>query len=600
MSDKMRYKSQTKIFIAVTLVFIMASSVSSNTEDKISANLKLMIQNQGEHTPFAVWIFFKDKGPDLDTKMWAAQSSLNPRTLKRRMRHLKYTPLLDEYDIPVEEKYIQSVQSHTLRIRHKSRWLNAVSAEAYGYALHRIAALDFVKKIDRIRSFHFREPDLTSQIHTQSIKKPSQIAEPHAFDYGPSFNQLNQINVPALHDLGYSGQGILICMLDTGFKNFTHQALDHLDIQDTWDFVNNDPNVFDEEDQMGVGNHGTQTLGTIGGYHPGELIGPAYGASYILGKTENTEWERHIEEDHWVAGAEWADDLGADIISSSLGYRYEFDQGEEGYTYEDMDGQTAIVTKGANIAASRGILIVNSAGNEGPASPPMNTIIAPADSPNVIAAGAVHSNGMRVEFSSMGPTADGRIKPDVMAQGYDVYTVEIGGFSIYDSVAGTSFACPLTAGVAALILEINHTWTNFDIMEAMRSTADNSSSPNNEYGWGIVDAYGAAFYGLKKLYPPSSFSVERIPNNYIFFAQYIDRLTWSANQLNETPVASYRLYTSQSDAQDDEFVLIAELDSQTFIYDRRGLLGNESFIYKITSVSDTGEESDPIYATYSE
>ncbi|MEE9502982.1 MAG: S8 family serine peptidase [Candidatus Aminicenantaceae bacterium] len=593
----MKFRKRINIFIAVTLAFFVVSSVRSNTEEKISANLKMMIQKQGEQSRFTVWIFFKDKGHDLDKKMKAVQSSLNPRTLKRRLRHLKHTPLVDEYDVPVEDKYIQSVQSHTIRIRHRSRWLNAVSAEAYGYALHRIADLALVKKIDRVRSFHFREPDL---IQTQSIEKPSLITEPHAFDYGPSFNQLNQINVPALHDLGYSGKGVLICMLDTGFKNFTHQALDHLDIQATWDFVNDDPNVFDEEGQMGVGNHGTQTLGTIGGYHPGELISPAYGASYILGKTENTEWERHIEEDHWVAGAEWADDLGADIISSSLGYRYEFDQGEEGYTSEDMDGETAITTRGANIAASRGILIVNSAGNEGPASPPDNTIIAPSDSPDVIAAGAVDPSGMRVEFSSMGPTADGRIKPDVMAQGLNVYTVEIGGSNIYDSVAGTSFSCPLTAGVAALILEINPTWTNYDIMDAIISTADNSSSPNNQYGWGIVDAYGAAFYGVKKIFPPQSFAVQRIPNNYIFFMQFVDRLTWSANPGNEIPVASYRLYEIRSDSQDNDFVLIAELDSQTFTYDRRGLLFEETYIYKITSVSESGEESAPVYATYSQ
>jgi serine protease AprX len=596
----MRYRSHTKIFIAVTLAFIMASAVRSDTEDKISPSLRLMVQNQGERTPIAVWIFFKDKGPGLEKKMRATRASLNPRTLKRRIRHLKYTPLVDEYDVPVEEEYIQSVQSHTIRIRHRSRWLNAVSAEAYGDALQRIAAFDFVNKIDRLRSFRFREPDLTPPVQIQFNKEPSIVSEPYAFDYGPSFNQINQINVPPLHDLGYSGRGVLICMLDTGFKNFTHQALDHLDIQDTWDFVNNDPNVFDEEGQMGLGNHGTQTLGTIGGYHPGELIGPAYGASYILGKTENTEWERHVEEDHWVAGAEWADGLGADIISSSLGYRYEFTHGEEGYTDEDMDGQTAIVTKGANVAASRGILIVNSAGNEGPAIPPMNTLGAPADSPNVIATGAVFPNGIRVEFSSMGPTADGRTKPDVMAQGYDVYTVEIGGFSIYDSVQGTSFSCPLTAGAAALILEINPTWTNFDIMEAIKSTANNFTNPNNEYGWGIVNAHGAAFYGLKKLYPPSSFAIERIPNDYIFFMQFVDRLTWSANLLNEMPVASYRLYAGQSNAQSDEFVLIAEVDSQTFEYDRRGLLEEEHYIYKITSVSHTGEESDPIYATYSQ
>ncbi|MGD9347773.1 MAG: S8 family serine peptidase [Candidatus Aminicenantes bacterium] len=591
----MKNRTHTKTVIAVILVFFVASFVRPQTEGKISATLKRMVQNQGEQTRFSVWIFFKDKGQGLDKKMMTVQSTLNPRALTRRMKHLEYTPIVDEYDVPVEDEYVQSVRSHAIRIRHESRWLNAVSAEVYGSALYRIADLDFVEKIDRVRSFYFREPD---PIRTQSTAKPSVVAGPHAFDYGPSFNQLTQINVPALHDLGYSGKGILICMLDTGFKNFTHQALDHLDIQATWDFVNDDPNVFDEDGQMGIGNHGTQTLGTIGGFYPGELIGPAYGASYILGKTENTEWERHIEEDHWVAGAEWADTLGADIISSSLGYRYEFTHGEENYTSEDMDGETAIVTQGANIAASRGILIVNSAGNEGPALPGENTIIAPADSPNVLAAGAVLPSGLRVDFSSVGPTADGRIKPDVMAQGYYVYTVEIGGQSIYDSVDGTSFACPLVAGVSALILEINPTWTNYDIMKAIKSTADNFSSPDNEYGYGIVDAYGAAFYGEKKLYPPKSLAVERIANDYIFFSQYIDRLTWSGNPLNEIPAAAYRLYAKRSDIQADGFVLIAEVEAQTFLYDRRGLLEEELFIYKITSVSDTGEESDPIYATY--
>jgi subtilisin family serine protease len=556
-----------------------------------------MIQNQGEQARFTVWVFFRDKGQEIDSKMQAARSSRNPRALKRRMRHLKHTPLIDEYDVPVEDQYIQRIRTVAIRIRHSSRWLNAVSAEVYGYAIQRIANLDCVKKIDRVRSFRFREPDF---LHTQSIVKPSDLSESHALDYGPSFNQINQINVPALHDLGYSGKGILICMLDTGFQNFTHQALDHIDIQATWDFVNDDPNVFDEDGQMGIGNHGTQTLGTIGGFHPGELIGPAYGASYILGKTENTEWERHIEEDHWVAGAEWADNLGADIISSSLGYRYEFTNGEENYTSEDMDGETAIVTIGANIAASRGILVVNSAGNEGPASDNENTIIAPADSPNVLAAGAVDPRGLRTQFSSMGPTADGRFKPDVMAQGLDVYTVEIGGFSIYDSVSGTSFSCPLTAGVAALILEANPSWTNHDIMDALKATAGNSANPNNEYGWGIIDAYGAAFYELKELFPPTSFSVMRIPNNYIFFFLYVDRLTWTGNPQNETPVASYRLYAGRSDAPNAEFELIAEVDNQTYVYERRGLLEKEFYIYKITSVSETGEESDPVYVTYIE
>jgi hypothetical protein len=200
----------------------------------------------------------------------------------------------------------------------------------------------------------------------------------------------------------------------------------------------------------------------------------------------------------------------------------------------------------------------------------------------------------------MGPTADGRIKPDVMAQGADVYTVEVAGADIYDSVNGTSFSCPLTAGVAALILEINPTWTNFNIMDALKSTANNSSNPNNEYGWGIVDAYGAAFYGSKKIFPPQSFAVERVPNNYIFFIQFVDRLTWSAHPGNEIPVAFYRLYESSRESQGSDFVLIAELDYQTFTYDRRGLLAEETNIYKITSVSESGEESSPVYATYNQ
>lgn len=254
-------------------------------------------------------------------------------------------------------------------------------------------------------------------------------------------------------------------MLDSGFNNLFHEALDHLDIVATWDFVNGDADVYDQEGQMGNGNHGTHTLSVIAGFEPGELIGPAYGASFLLGKTENTEWERHIEEDHWIAGAEWADSLGADIISSSLGYRDQFTQGDIDYTWEHLDGKSTIVARGANIAASRGILIVNSAGNEGLSAPPENTLVSPSDSPRVLAAGAIDSQGDRVNFSSTGPTADGRIKPDVMARGVAVYSANPGNPVEYDLVDGTSFSCPLTAGVAAVIQEINPAWTNEDVME---------------------------------------------------------------------------------------------------------------------------------------
>jgi subtilisin family serine protease len=353
-------------------------------------------------------------------------------------------------------------------------------------SIYDIAALPFVKKIDLV---HKSVRPLPEVVENPTL--PSQNNDGTTIlDYGPSFTQNNQINVPALHNLGYDGSGVLVAMLDAGFNNLQHEALVHLNILHTWDFVNGDSIVWDEPGQMGTGNHGTYTLSALAGFKENRLIGPAYGADFVLAKTENTDYERNIEEDHWVAGAEWADSLGADIISSSLGYR-DFDPGQISYSWQDMDGNTAVSTIGADIAASRGILVVNSAGNEGPASPPQNSIIAPSDGDSVMAIGAVNSSGNRAGFSSMGPTADGRIKPDVMAMGVDTYCASPFSPSGYFGVNGTSLSCPLVAGAAALVLQVNPTWTNMEILEALRNTADNASNPDNAYGWGIINAYAA-------------------------------------------------------------------------------------------------------------
>jgi subtilisin family serine protease len=393
---------------------------------------------------------------------------------------------VDFYDLPVNPQYVREVSAHAVRIRHKSRWLNAISVEIKKASIYDIAALPFVKKIDLV---HKSVRPLPEVVENPTL--PSQNNDGTTIlDYGPSFTQNNQINVPALHNLGYDGSGVLVAMLDAGFNNLQHEALVHLNILHTWDFVNGDSIVWDEPGQMGTGNHGTYTLSALAGFKENRLIGPAYGADFVLAKTENTDYERNIEEDHWVAGAEWADSLGADIISSSLGYR-DFDPGQISYSWQDMDGNTAVSTIGADIAASRGILVVNSAGNEGPASPPQNSIIAPSDGDSVMAIGAVNSSGNRAGFSSMGPTADGRIKPDVMAMGVDTYCASPFSPSGYFGVNGTSLSCPLVAGAAALVLQVNPTWTNMEILEALRNTADNASNPDNAYGWGIINAYAA-------------------------------------------------------------------------------------------------------------
>lgn len=589
MNQKRSFRRSFLVFFFLT---ILITTATPQKEEKITPRLLNAIEERGSQGSYTVWIYFQDKGPSRVQRLEEAKRNLRQKSIERRLRH-RFDALVDEYDLPVHRPYVEIVRQFVTKVRHTSRWLNAVSVEAKGLELERMAKFPFVQKVDKVLSYAYREP--APEFHGQPDEIPLE-GKAHVLDYGPSFHQNNQLNVPLLHDMGYSGKGILICMLDSGFNNLSHQALDHLDIVATWDFVNADPDVSDEHGQMGDGNHGTHTLGTIAGFEPGELVGPAFGASFILEKTENTDWERHIEEDHWIAGAEWADSLGADIISSSLGYRDQFTHGEQDYSWENLDGKTTVVAKGANIAASRGILIVNSAGNEGLSIPPENTLVSPSDSPRVLAAGAVNSQGDRVNFSSTGPTADGRIKPDVMARGLDVYSANPDDPEKYDLVDGTSFSCPLTAGVAALILEINPSWTNEDVMNAMRLTASRSDSPDNRYGWGILDAYKAAFYPLKDLHAPNDFSIKRLENHYGFFIQYVDQLSWASNPRNGNRVKSYRIYAKKLDIQGRPFELITELGNLTYTFMRRGLLADETFLYKITSISDTGEESDPSFA----
>lgn len=590
----MQIKRAILIFLGSALLllsFIPAHPSQPNA--KISDALARAVQIRGLESQFTVWIYLTDKGTDIRADVLRLEESIPLKVMKRRLRQDDRRRLSDIYDLPLKERYVIKLMPYVDRIRQRSRWLNAVSAEVRGTSLEKISELPFISRLDTVKTFVYRDPEIWQNINISDL---SHAARGHAMDYGPSFNQLDQINIPALHDMGYSGKGILICMLDTGFNNLDHKAFSHLDIRATWDFVNDDSNVDDEPNQMGIGNHGTNTLGTIGGFWPGELIGPAYGAGFILGKTENTEWERHIEEDHWVAAAEWAELLGADIISSSLGYREEFTHGESGYEAEDMNGRTAVVTLGANIAAAKGVLIVNSAGNEGRETGLANTIIAPADSQDVLAAGAVDPSGRRTDFSSYGPSSDGRIKPDVMAQGSLVYTAAADSPDGFVSVAGTSFSCPLASGAAALVLEANPTWSNRDIMAALKNTAAGADHPDNEMGWGILDAYRAAHYTVKNIHPPRSFAVESLENNYVFFTQFIDRLTWQHEVRNNGRISGYRIYERALGRAAASFTLIAELDADALFFERRGRLSDEAYLYKIISIGAAGEESDPDYA----
>lgn len=483
------------VIIFVSLIAILAVQSFAGDNTKLSKRLVSRMRAASVKDNITVWVFFTDKGNNTAQQLEMVKQKLLPQARKRRLRNRPSDRLVDYFDIPVNSGYITEVSKYAKKIRHKSRWLNAVSIETNKDQIEMLSRLSFVKSI---RIVYQKSKPLPIKIgdkifnHTQ----PSALEN---LNYGPSFDQNNQINTIPLHNMGYNGSGVLVAMLDAGFNNLEHEALQHLDILHTWDFVNGDSIVWDEPGQMGTGNHGTYTLSALAGFKEGQLIGPAYGASFLLAKTENTDYERHIEEDHWVAGAEWADSLGADIISSSLGYRDGFTSPDTNYTWQDMDGNTTIVTIGADIAASRGILVVNSAGNEGPASGGMNTLVAPSDGDSVLAVGAVNSSGSRASFSSMGPTADGRIKPDVMARGVNTYCASPWDTSGYLGVGGTSLSCPLVAGASALVLQVDTTLSNMQIIDALRSTASQAQNPNNEYGWGIINTYNAAFYftGIK-------------------------------------------------------------------------------------------------------
>ncbi len=469
------------------LLFVIAAAAlaaaPASPGDKLSPSLRDALRASAPDATVRAWVYFADKGnaPSLSQ----LESNLTDHARARRERnHVR----VDHLDVPVAPGYVSALSRAGVRVRHASRWLNAVSVDVPASRVDAVASLSFVRGLDRVRSL--REP-LPKDTRTPAASSTPRERIAFSLDYGPSLTQNTVMNVPALHDQGLSGSGVWVAMLDAGYNNLAHEALTSLDVIATWDFVNGDAVVSDQVGQMGSGNHGCYTLSALAGFKPGSLVGPAYGASFILAKTENTDWERHVEEDDWIAGAEWADSIGADIISSSLGYSTGFTNGEPSYVWQDMDGNTTIVAKGADIAASRGILVINSAGNGGFVSLPANTLGSPADGDSVLAIGAVDAFGVRAGFSSVGPSADGQIKPDVMAMGSGVYAASPAGPTAYASVGGTSLACPLVAGLSALLLEANPYATNLQIMNALRQTASRAGTPDREYGFGIVNGVAA-------------------------------------------------------------------------------------------------------------
>ncbi|HPS64027.1 MAG TPA: S8/S53 family peptidase [Ignavibacteria bacterium] len=475
-------KKTISLLLGITAIVLFSFAFKGPAELEIAKSklgdhlFNYLLENNQDKQ--AVYIYFADKGPDIQKYLSNPLSLVTQKSLDRRAKVLPQNALVGFNDVPLYAPYVQQVASKTTSVRHELYWLNCVSADAYPSQIYEAASLGFVTKIELVEKFRKSDDEMTLSKSNTSIQSDNPLTD--SLSYGSSLTQNSQIKTNIVHDLGDYGQGVIIGHFDAGYLNLNHEAFTTLPMKilkkkdfHTGDTVN-----------IASHSHGQATLSLVGGYKPGQLIGPAFRASFILCRTEVDPGEMHYEMDHWIAAAQWVDSLGADIITSSLGY-LEFDSGTS-YTYMDMNGHTLPITLAAIQAARNGIIVCNSAGNNG--SGTVNTLNGPADADSIVTVGSVNSSGTRSSFSSVGPTTDtpARIKPDVMAMGEYNQVATQTGYSTFGS--GTSWSCPMTAGAAAQVLAANKNLTPVQVRDILRKFGSNNNSPNNLMGWGILDA----------------------------------------------------------------------------------------------------------------
>ncbi|MBV6478084.1 MAG: hypothetical protein HGGPFJEG_00831 [Ignavibacteria bacterium] len=483
---KFRFPKNINFYLVVCGITSFIFSGISGFNPKVDTSLINRALN--DETEILVWIYLSDKGEDVKFKLNNPGFYLTKKSIERRLKKIKSNRIADYNDVPVNYIYLNELVSTGIKIRHVSKWFNAVSCYVNRNQIETAAGKNFVMRIEPVRKYKKVLPNVNLDFSPNQF--PLIQEKVSAINYGPSLNQNALIAVPQVHDKGFMGQGVLIASLDAGFDNLAHNCFDKIREKGlrTYDFVNGDTIVADGKGRLGQGAHGTITLSLVCGYDEGDLVSPAFESQFILAKTENTESETPVEEDNWVAAAEWADSLGADVITSSLGY-LQFQEPYPSYTWQSMNGSTALITRAADLAVSKGIVVVISAGNDG-LNTEHNTLSAPADGFNVITVGSVNYTKFRSSFSSVGPTVDGRIKPDVMALGQFNYCAKSGNGNLgyTSSNTGTSLACPMVAGVCAMLLSAKSDLTPAQITEILKTTADSSSRPGNLRGWGIINA----------------------------------------------------------------------------------------------------------------
>lgn len=508
--------------------------------------LLLISETIGQTAPTKYWIQFTDK-TNTPYSVSDPTQYLSQKAIERRTRQ---GIAIVVNDLPVDPAYVDSIlNTGAITLLHSSKWFNAISIETTDtVALDTIQTFSFVNQMRTVEGLKSEG----NKFETADAVPRCYVSQTHSLYYGDGYDQIALLNGIVLHDMGLKGQGMTIGVLDSGWDGYNQmEAFERLisegRIIGEKDMVDGDNWVFEHA-------HGSWVLGCMAAEMPGELIGTAIEANYLLVRTEDANSEYIIEEDNWVAGAEYADSVGVDIINTSLGYN-EFDDPVQDHVYAELDGNTTTIARGMDIAASKGILCVTSAGNTG--TSPWYYITTPADADSCLTVGSVDLLGNYSDFSGKGPSADGDVKPNVAAPGEAVFLPVIWGEGLFQG-SGTSFSSPITAGLAACLWQAFPDATNMEIIQAIEQSASQHDSPDDFIGYGIPDFY-KAFLILKGVNTDYFVEDELIGLSY-FFNDYINLRLYSAANQNATVElidCSGRLCLSATlDLHTDEFCAV--------------------------------------------
>jgi hypothetical protein len=439
------------------------------------------------------------------------EAFLSPKAIERR--RLQNIPILED-DIPVSPSYMQQVAA-LCQISYPLKWSNAlVIKSADPNITQKLKALPFVTEVKRISS---GGPSTRHKLLDVVTSERSSIVTMDTGFYGAGTRQATMIRANALHQKGYWGDGVIIAMMDAGFLNadsntYMKQTFEAGKVLYAWNFVFGNSDVYHSPQ---ADSHGAWTFSCIAANVPHQMVGTAPNASFVLFQTEDERSETIVEEYNWAAAAEVADSLGASVFSTSLGYTT-FDQSDsaDDHTYADMTGHTTPIAKAVNRAASKGILVINSAGNEGAAA--WHYIATPGDADSGVTVGAVAPSGQIAGFSSRGPNSSGEVKPDICAEGGPAYMVSV--ISTIQTSNGTSFSCPIAAGAFACLREAFPSAPAMVIVDAVRKSCNQYTRPDGSYGYGIPD-FGDAYDRLKAIYPQDTLayvtSTRVFPNPFL-------------------------------------------------------------------------------------